>query len=170
MRRIQFPASRDAIDALEVGDTVLISGKILCGRDAVLPKIVDLIERDGLEAAGIDLEGALVFHTAVSVAGVGPTSSNKAEIEGSIPALSAAGVRMHLGKGALSPHTIQELDRYGSVYAVIPPVTALLGSKTLSQRVVAFAEEGMEALHELEVVDYPAVVAAAHGKSIYDKA
>lgn len=169
MKHITFPATDDDIAQLQVGDTVLISGKILCGRDAVLPKIVDLIQRDELTSEGIDLCGALIFHTAVSVAGVGPTSSNKAEIEGSIPALSAAGVKMHLGKGALSPQTIRALDQNNSVYAVIPPVTALLGSKTLSQRVVAFAQEGMEALHELEVVDYPAVIAAAHGKSLYDE-
>lgn len=168
MKRLTFPITDDEIAQLEVGETVLISGRILCGRDAVLPRVVKSVQ-DGIAGElGIDLTGSLIFHTAVSVAGVGPTSSNKAEIEGSIPFLSEHGVKMHLGKGQLKPETIEALARNNSVYAVIAPVTALLGSRTLSQRVVAFPEEGMEALHELEVVDFPAVIAAAHGKSIYD--
>ena len=48
-------------------------------------------------------------------------------------------------------------------------MTALLVSKTLTGRVAAFPEEGMEALHELDVVDYPIIIADAHGSSIYDK-
>ena len=76
---------------------------------------------------------------------------------------------MHLGKGQLGADTIRALQENNSVYAVIAPVTALLKSKTLSQRVVAFPQEGMEALHELVVEGYPAVVAIAHGKSIYDR-
>ena len=115
------------------------------------------------------MQGSVIFHTAVSPAGVGPTSSNKFEIESTIPALSAAGVKLHLGKGALSKETVEALKQYNSVYAVIPPVTALLNSKTIHKRIVAFAEEGMEAFHVLEVKDYPAIVAVAHGKSIYDE-
>ncbi|MDE6566980.1 MAG: fumarate hydratase C-terminal domain-containing protein, partial [Lachnospiraceae bacterium] len=59
-------------------------------------------------------------------------------------------------------------DIYHSVYAVIPPVTALLNSKTISRKVAAFPELGMEAFHQLEIVQYPVIIAAAHGKSIYD--
>jgi len=169
MKKLTFPITDEAIAELEAGDMVLISGRILCGRDAVLPKVVALIREGTLAEHGIDLQGSLIFHTAVSAAGVGPTSSNKAEIEGAIPVLSQNGVKMHLGKGELRPETIAALDQYHSVYAVIPPVTALLGSRTHAQRVVAFPEDGMEALHELVVEDYPAVIAAAHGKSIYDR-
>ena len=165
---LRFPIDEAEVAGLQVGDQVMITGKILCGRDAVLPKVVALAREGRLEENGIDLKGSLIFHTAVSVAGVGPTSSNKAEIEGNIPELSRYGVKMHLGKGQLTPETIRALDEYNSVYAVIPPVTALLNSKTVSSRVVAFPEDGMEALHELEITGYPAVIAAAHGKSIYD--
>ena len=167
--RIQTPISREAADQLKVGDRVLISGKIYCGRDAVLPKILKAIDEGTVRDLGIEPEGSVIFHTAVSPAGVGPTSSNKVEIESSIRPLSEAGVRMHLGKGALKPETIAALEANGSIYAVIPPVTALLGAKTKSRRIVAFPELGMEAFNELEVEDYPAIIAAAHGKSIYDK-
>ena len=100
---------------------------------------------------------------------MGPTSSNKLEIESSIAPLSAAGVKLHLGKGELHRETVEALDRYNAVYAVIPPVTALLGAKTTEQRVLAFPELGMEALHLIKVDRYPAIIGAARGRSIYEK-
>ena len=167
MKTIVTPITDEVINQISVGDMIYLSGYIFTGRDAVLPKVVKLFKTNGLKEAGIDLQGSVIFHTAVSPAGVGPTSSNKLEIEGNIPALSEAGVKLHLGKGELNRKTVEELDKYNSVYAVIPPVTALLGSKILEQKVVAFPEEGMEALHLLKVDSFPAIIAAAHGKTIY---
>lgn len=165
---LKTPIQKNVLCSLTIGEMVTISGYIYTGRDAVLPKIVSMIEEGSLDRYGINLEGSVIFHTAVSPAGVGPTSSNKYDIESTIPMLSSAGVKMHLGKGELSKDTINALDKYGSVYAVIPPVTALLNSMTISTKVVAFPELGMEAFHLLEVKDYPAIIAIAHGKSIYD--
>ena len=166
---IETPISDEVIRSLKVGDMIEISGYIYTGRDAVLPKVVKMIENGEIEHSGIQLQGGVIFHTAVSPAGVGPTSSNKAEIEGSFAGLSRGGIKLHLGKGQISRETIQSLAEHNAVYAVMPPVTALLGSKTLEQKVVAFPEEGMEALHMLKVDRYPAIIAAAHGKSIYDE-
>ncbi len=163
------PISEEAAAALQVGDTVEISGYILCGRDAVLPKVLKMIEEGTVGELGIDLHGQVIFHTAVSPAGVGPTSSNKLEIESSIEPLSKAGIKIHLGKGALHPETVAALEKYNAVYAVIPPVTALLGAKTTEERVLAFPELGMEALHIIKVDKYPAIIGAAHGRSIYEK-
>ena len=162
MIKLTTPIKKEDIVNLKAGDRVLISGKIFCGRDAVLPKIV-------AGEVEVDLEGSVVFHTAVSPAGVGPTSSNKLEIEESMGPLSEMGVRLHLGKGAISAGTIKTLNENDSVFAVIPPVTALLEDKTISKELVAFPELGMEALHKLEVDGYPAIIAAAHGRSIYDR-
>lgn len=161
MINLHTPLSEEAVAQLQVGDRVTLSGWIYCGRDAVLPRMIR-------GEINVDLHGAVIFHTAVSPAGVGPTSSNKLEIESSIEPLSAMGVKLHLGKGALHPETVQALDRYNAVYAVIPPVTALLGEKTLEQELVACPELGMEALYRLRVDGYPAIIAAAHGRSIYD--
>lgn len=167
MKKLQTPITESVIKELHTGDMVLLSGKIYCGRDAVLPKICRCIQENSLNTYGIDLKGSVIFHTAVSPAGIGPTSSNKLEIEGSFPLLSKAGVKIHLGKGAVRESTIKDLDKYNSVFAVIPPVTALLKENTLSQRVVAFPELGMEAFYELEIKDFPIIIAAAHNKSIY---
>ena len=168
MFELTTPISEEMISQLQVGDTITISGYILCGRDAVLPKVLHLISEGKGEEIGIDLQGQVIFHTAVSPAGVGPTSSNKLEIESSIEPLSAAGVKVHLGKGKLHDDTIAALDKYNAVYAVIPPVTALLGAKTTEQKILAFPELGMEALYLIKVDQYPAIIGAAHGRSIYE--
>ena len=161
------PFSEYAISQLKVGDVVNISGYIYCGRDAVLPKIVKHAEECTLEKVNVDLQGSVIFHTAVSPAGVGPTSSNKLEIESSFIPLSKAGVKMHLGKGAIKPETVKALEEQNAVFAIIPPVTALLESLTSEREVVCYPELGMEAFHRIKVNNYQAIIAAAHGESIY---
>jgi len=165
--KVKTPIDNREIEQLRVGDQIEIEGKIYCGRDAVLPKLAELIEDNDLDRIKVDLKGAVIFHTAVSPAGIGPTSSNKVEIEGSIPALSQAGIKIHLGKGALSPKTAEELKKYNSVFAITPPVTAIFSDRIVSQRVAAFKKEGMEALYEVEVKGFPAIIAIAHGKTIF---
>lgn len=161
------PMSEEAVSQLKIGDVVTISGYIYTGRDAVLPKIVKASKDGTLKDLGIDLQGSVIFHTAVSPAGVGPTSSNKVEIESTFEPLSKAGVKMHLGKGAISKETVAALARNNAVFAIIPPVTALLGSQTLEQEIIAFPELGMEAFNRLKVMKYQAIIAAAKGESIY---
>ena len=168
MKYLDTPFSEEAIAALRVGDVVSISGYIFCGRDAVLPRICHELETREWARRGIDLRGGVVFHTAVSPAGVGPTSSNKLEIESSFAPLAKAGIKMHLGKGAIKPETIRMLAEHNSVFAIIPPVTALLESLTLERECVAWPELGMEALYRIKVENYQAIIAAAQGRSIYE--
>lgn len=170
MIELTTPFSEEAIRRLKVGDVVCISGNIFCGRDAVLPRICKELEAGVWEQRGIDLSGGVIFHTAVSSAGVGPTSSNKLEIESSFEPLSRIGaIKMHLGKGAIKPETVKALAENNAVFAIIPPVTALLESQTLERECIAWPELGMEALYRIKVRNYQVIIAAAKGKSIYDK-
>jgi fumarate hydratase subunit beta len=164
MKIIKTPVTGDVVADLEVGDKIEIHGKIFTGRDAALPKLVKSL-KNGEKL--IDINGSVIMHTAVSDAGISPTTSNKEEIEESIPYLSKAGVKVHIGKGNLSEETIKALDKWGSIFVVTPPAAALLTSKVVSRRVAAFEEEGMEAIYELEVDGLPGIVAVAHGESIY---
>ena len=167
---IHTPFTDEVINQLQVGDMVYITGDIFCGRDAVLPKVVKLLAEGKADQLGADLTGGVIFHTAVSPAGVGPTSSNKLEIESSFEPLSKlGGVKMHLGKGAIKKETVEALKENNAVFAVIPPVTALLGAQTIEHECIAFPELGMEALYRLKVERYPAIIGAAHGRSIYDE-
>lgn len=163
------PISEQDINTLQVGNIISITGYIYTGRDAVLPKIVQACDTGNIHNININLQGSVIFHTAVSIAGIGPTSSNKLEIEDSIRKLSRYGVKIHLGKGSISPETIQELKEQNSIYAIIPPVTALLASKTTEKTLVAYPELGMEAMYRIYVNKYEIIVAAAHGESIYDR-
>lgn len=164
MKTISMPVTDEIIRDLNVGDRVLIYGKIYTGRDAALPKLVkSLINGQKL----IDIHGSAIMHTAVSDAGISPTTSNKEEIEESIPYLAKAGVKIHIGKGALGEGTIKALHKKNSIFLITPPAAALLTSKLKSKKVVAFAEEGMEAIYELEVEGIPGIVTVAHGKSLY---
>ena len=122
MTELTTPFSKEDIARLKVGDVVSISGYIYCGRDAVLPKIVKHAEEGTLADVNVNLKGSVIFHTAVSPAGVGPTSSNKLEIESSFEPLSRAGVKMHLGKGSIKPETVRALAEQNAVFAIIPPV------------------------------------------------
>lgn len=168
MKTLNTPINDSVIVKLLIGDVITITGDIFCGRDAVLPRICKEIEEGTWGQRGIDLQGGVIFHTAVSPAGVGPTSSNKLEIESSFETLSKAGVKLHLGKGAIKAETVKALADNNSVFAIIPPVTALLESQTLERECVAFPELGMEAFYRIKVENYQAIIAAAKGESIYE--
>ncbi|HMK53701.1 MAG TPA: fumarate hydratase C-terminal domain-containing protein [Methanobacteriaceae archaeon] len=164
-KRVNTPITKAAVKQLQVGDLISIYGVVYTGRDAALPQLVQSIQKgENL----IELEGAVIMHTAVSPAGISPTTSNKEEIEENIAPLSKAGVRMHVGKGALSEKTVQALKKYNSVFVVTPPAAALLTSKVISKKVILFEKEGMEAMHCLHVVGLPGIVVIAHGESIYN--
>lgn len=169
MIQLETPITAAQISSFEIGDKFELHGRILCGRDAVLPKLVHLIVANDPFIDELQLEGAVIFHTAVSPAGIGPTTSNKAEIEESIPLLAKAGVRIHLGKGSLGANTIAALNDADSVFGVTPPVSALFSHRIRSQKIIAFAGEGMEALHEIQVEGLPGIIAAAHGCNIFDR-
>lgn len=167
--QIRIPVDRPSIKGLKLYDTLEISGVLLTGRDAALPRLVELIESGCLAEYGLDLKGGALFHTAVSPAGVGPTSSNKLEIEESIPRLSEAGIRIHIGKGSLLRETTEALKKHGSIFVVTPPTTALLTSSIQKTEIAAFPEFGIEALHRITVENFPAIVAITNGESIFYK-
>lgn len=166
-RHIELPISAP-ID-LTVGERIEFYGSVLCGRDAALPRLCQLVAEGRAGDLDFDLSGAAIFHTAVSDAGIGPTSSNKMEIEESFGPLAEAGIRIFLGKGKISSATVELLGTHGAAFAVVPPVTALLGRGMRSKRIVAFPELGMEALWAVELESCPAVIAAAGGESLFEK-
>lgn len=163
MKRITTPITDEEISGLKLGDQISISGVMFTGRDAALPQLVKLIKQNKLD---FDIEGSAIMHTAVSDAGIAPTTSNKEEIESTIPFLSENGVKIHIGKGMLHDETIEALKENNSIFVITPPVAALLTSKVLEKECVAFESEGMEAMYKLKVENIPGIVAIIGGKSI----
>ena len=163
MKKITTPVSDEEILSLDVGDQISISGEMFTGRDAALPQLVERIKQNKLD---FDLNGAAIMHTAVSDAGIAPTTSNKEEIESTIPFLSENGVKVHIGKGMLNDETANSLDDNNSIFVITPPVAALLTSKVIDKKCVLFEHEGMEAMFELKVENIPGIVAIHNGKKI----
>lgn len=163
MKHLQTPITDDELAELNVGDQISISGTMYTGRDAALPQLIRLIEKNKVP---FDLNGSAIMHTAFSDAGIAPTTSSKVEIESTIPKLSEAGVKVHIGKGRLSDETLRELEKNNSIFVITPPVAALLTSKVLEKKCVLFENEGMEAMFELKVEKIPGIVAIHKGKRI----
>ena len=166
LKKIRVPLKTGEC-ALKAGDLSEMTGTIYCGRDAVLPYVVEMAKNDTLLDAGIDIEGAVIFHTAVSCAGIAPTTTGKPEIEGAIVPLSEKGAKFHLGKGRILPETIAGLKQNGAYFLITPPVAALLTAAMSGCRVALHPEFGMEAFYEITVTDFPAIVAVADGESIF---
>lgn len=163
MIHLTTPIADEDLHDLKVGDQITISGTIYTGRDAALPQLAELIKQ---EKVPFDLNGAVIMHTAFSDAGIAPTTSSKVEIESSIPALSEAGVKVHIGKGMLSDETAESLNENNSIFVITPPVAALLTSKVLEKKCVLFKQEGMEAMYELKVEKIPGIVAIHKNQKI----
>ena len=163
MKHLTTPITDEELSQLNVGDQISISGTIYTGRDAALPQLVRLIEKDEVP---FDLNGAVIMHTAFSEAGIAPTTSSKVEIESTVEPLSKAGVKIHIGKGMLNDETARALDENNSIFVITPPVAALLTSKVLEKKCVLFENEGMEAMYELKVEKIPGIVAIQDGKKI----
>ncbi len=167
IKKVDVPIEESYFN-LQLGERIEISGIVFTARDAIMPKLVEMINNGSINELPVKLNGAAIMHTALSSSGFGPTSSNKEAIESFMGNLSKAGVRVHIGKGAIKQETVAAISEQGSIYVVVPPVSALLQSRLISKRVVAFEEEGMEALHELRVNNLPGVVAAANGQSLFN--
>ena len=163
IKKVKIPIKSENKVDLQLGDQIKIYGKIYTGRDAALPKLVDSL-KNGKNL--FDLTGSAIMHTAVSNAGISPTTSNKVEIEGNMAFLSEYGVKMHIGKGSLKKETVEALSKNDSIFVVTPPVAALLTSKVTSRKVVAFQEEGIEAIFELKVDGIPGIVSVAQGETL----
>ena len=163
MKHLTTPITDEDLDNLDVGDKITISGTIYTGRDAALPQLVELIKQNKVP---FELNGSAIMHTAFSNAGIAPTTSNKEEIESTIPFLSEHGIKIHIGKGMLNDETAESLKENNSIFVITPPVAALLTSKVVEKRCILFEWEGMEAMFELKVENIPGIVAIHKGKKI----
>lgn len=163
MIHLTTPITDEDLANVKVADQITISGTIYTGRDAALPQFVELIKSGEVP---FDINGMVIMHTAFSDAGIAPTTSNKEEIESTIPFLSEHGVKVHIGKGMLSDETAKSLDENNSIFVITPPVAALLTSKVTAKKCVLFEKEGMEAMYELKVERIPGIVAIHNGEKI----
>ncbi len=157
------------------GETLLLSGKLLTGRDAAHKRIKDLLDNGEPLPEGVDLRNRFIYY-------VGPVDAVREEVVG--PAGPTTATRMDkftefmlestgligmIGKAERGPVAIEAIKKHGAVYLMAVGGAAYLVSKAITAaRVVAFPELGMEAIHEFEVKDMPVTVAVdATGNSVH---
>ena len=175
-RRVQLDGITKAdIANWQPGETLLLNGRILTGRDAAHKRIAELLSQDKPLPDGLDFHGRFIYY-------VGPVDPVRGEVVG--PAGPTTATRMDkftdmmleqtgllgmIGKAERGPATIESIRQHGAAYLIATGGAAYLVSKAIrSARVVAFAEMGMEAIYEFEVVDMPVTVAVdALGQSVH---
>ena len=170
-RRVNLDTvTKDDVLSWKPGETLLLSGRMLTGRDAAHKRIRD----QGLPE-GVDLKGRFIYY-------VGPVDPVRDEVVG--PAGPTTATRMDgftemmlettgllgmIGKAERGPIAIDAIKQHQAVYLMAVGGAAFLVSKAIrSARIVAFEDLGMEAIHEFEVEDMPVTVAVdSNGESVH---
>ena len=166
--------TREEVSTWRAGETLLLSGRMLTGRDAAHKRLVSLIERG--EPLPVDLKERAIYYVG-PVAAVrdevvgpaGPTTSTR--MDGfTETVLSATGLLLMIGKAERGPAAVAAIKRHGAAYLIAVGGAAYLVSRAVkSARVLAFADLGMEAIHEFVVEDMPVTVAVdSSGASIHE--
>jgi fumarate hydratase class I len=165
--------TREDVATWRSGETLLLNGRMLTGRDAAHKRLVDMIERG--EPLPVDLKDRAIYYVgpvdAVRdevVGPAGPTTSTR--MDGFVDkVLSATGLLVMIGKAERGPEAIEAIKHHGAAYLIAVGGAAYLVSKAVkSARVLAFADLGMEAIHEFVVEDMPVTVAVdSTGVSIH---
>jgi fumarate hydratase class I len=167
--------SREEIQSWQAGDTILLSGSILTGRDAAHRRIKELLDKGKSLPDGVDFTNRFIYY-------VGPVDPIEGEVVG--PAGPTTATRMDsytemmltqtgligmIGKAERGDAAIEQIKKHRAVYLMAVGGAAYLVAKAIKKsRVVAFADLGMEAIYEFEVVDMPVTVAVdSTGESIH---
>ncbi len=162
MKTLKPPITREVVDALEIGDKVLITGTIYTGRDAAHKRLVDLLDKG--EPLPFDIDGQIIFYVGPTpappgrpIGAAGPTTSYR--MDAYAPRLIAKGLRGMIGKGPRAANVVDAMKEFGCVYlGATGGAGALLARAVKKAEVIAFDDLGPEAIRKLEVEEFPVIV------------
>ncbi|UHC15409.1 fumarate hydratase [Methylobacterium currus] len=165
--------TREEVATWRAGETLLLSGHLLTGRDAAHLRLTRMLEAG--EPLPVDLRDRAIYYVGPvdavgdeAVGPAGPTTATRMDkfLE---PILSQTGLLVMVGKAERGPAAVETIARHGAAYLIAVGGAAYLVSKAIkSARVLAFADLGMEAIHEFVVEDMPVTVAVdAAGTSVH---
>ena len=155
------------------GETLLLNGTLLTGRDAAHKRIKELLDKG--EELPVDLSGKLIYYVGPvdavrdeAVGPAGPTTSTRMD-KFTEMMLSQTGLLGMVGKAERGPAGIDAIKKHKSVYLMAVGGAAYLVSRAItSARIIAFEDLGMEAIHEFVVKDMPVTVAVdSHGEAVH---
>jgi fumarate hydratase class I len=176
VRRVNLDkVTREEVASWKPGETLLLSGKLLTGRDAAHKRIQDIFAKGESLPDGVDFNGKFIYY-------VGPVDAVRDEVVG--PAGPTTATRMDkytdmmlektgllgmIGKAERGDVAIEAIKKHKAVYLMAVGGAAYLVSKAIKKaRVVAFEDLGMEAIYEFEVEDMPVTVAVdSQGESVH---
>lgn len=170
--KIKTPLTEETIKSLRAGDTVFISGTIYTARDAAHKRIAAMLLNG--EELPFSIENQTVYYAGPCPAPpgyvtgpIGPTTSGR--MDAYSPDLIGRGLKAMIGKGSRSEEVIDAIKRHTGIYfAAVGGAAALIAKSVKSVKVIAFEDLGAEAVRELRVEDFPAVVAVdCYGGNLY---
>lgn len=172
-KKIQLPITDKDIKALKAGDSVLLSGTIVTGRDAAHKRFFELIEQK--KPLPVEIKGEIIYYVGpapakpgYAVGPAGPTSSYR--MDKYAPALLDLGLKGMIGKGARSKEVIDAIIRNKAVYfAAIGGAAALIAKSIKSEELLCYEDLGTEAVRRYTVEDFPCIVAVdCFGNNVYE--
>ena len=165
--------TREEIATWKSGDRLLLSGKLLTGRDAAHKRMVDMIGRG--EELPVDFKNRFIYYVGPVdpvrdevVGPAGPTTSTRMD-KYTDSMLEHTGLLGMVGKAERGPKAIEVIKKHKAVYCIAVGGAAYLVSKAIRKsKVLAFEDLGMEAIYEFEVQDMPVTVAVdSQGHSVH---
>jgi fumarate hydratase class I len=176
-RRVSLDGlTRAEIASWKPGEQLLLSGKLLTGRDAAHKRICALLDAGEPLPDGLDFHGRVIYYVGpvdpvgTEIVGpAGPTTANRMD-RFTDTMLGKSGLLAMVGKAERGPETVASIAKHGSAYLIAVGGAAFLVSNAIrASRVVAFPELGMEAVYEFEVRDMPVTVAVtSDGESVHE--
>jgi fumarate hydratase class I len=157
------------------GETLLLSGKMLTGRDAAHKRMVEMFARGESLPEGVTLKGRFIYYVGPVdpvrdevIGPAGPTTATRMD-KFTETLLDKTGLLGMIGKAERGQIAIDAIKKHKAVYLMAVGGAAYLVSKAIRKaRIVAFEDLGMEAIHEFEVEDMPVTVAVdVHGTSVH---
>ena len=174
-RRVNLDTlTKAAVASWKPGDTLLLSGRMLTGRDAAHKRIQDMLARG--EKLPVDFTNRVIYYVGPvdpvreeAVGPAGPTTATRMD-KFTEMMLSSTGLIAMIGKAERGPAAIEAIRKHKSAYLMAVGGAAYLVAKAIkAAKVVGFADLGMEAIYEFEVSDMPVTVAVdAGGTSVHN--
>ena len=167
--------SQAEIETWKPGQTLLLSGKLLTGRDAAHKRIAEYLERGEPLPGGVDFHNRFIYYVGPvdavgdeAVGPAGPTTATRMD-KFTDMMLDQTGLLGMIGKAERGDKTIESIRQHKSVYLIAVGGAAYLVSRAIKQaKVVAFEDLGMEAIYEFDVDEMPVTVAVdSKGESVH---
>ena len=173
MKRITLPLTDEQIDNLKAGDSVLLTGTMITGRDAAHKRLYELAQKG--ENFPVDIKGETIYYVGpapakpgYAVGPAGPTSSYR--MDKYAPTLMDMGLKAMVGKGARNKEVVDAIVRnHGVYFAAIGGAAALIAKSIKSEELLCYEDLGTEAIRRYTVEDFPCIVAVdCYGGNAYE--